>query len=66
MVIDYDQLLAKRPHSPDSVFAWHQGGDPALGAPVPTGTLGPVVAAAVGAFGQGVSGPTPLNLISQL
>ena len=24
MTIDYDQLLAKRPNSPDSVFAWHQ------------------------------------------
>ena len=24
MSIDYDQLLAKRPNSPDSVFAWHQ------------------------------------------
>ena len=24
MTIDYDQLLAKRPKSPDSVFAWHQ------------------------------------------
>ena len=24
MSIDYDQLLAKRPGSPDSVFAWHQ------------------------------------------
>ncbi|KAK9908482.1 hypothetical protein WJX75_008555 [Coccomyxa subellipsoidea] len=21
---DYDQILAKRPHSPDAVFAWHQ------------------------------------------
>ena len=24
MSIDYDQLLAKRPGSPDSIFAWHQ------------------------------------------
>lgn len=24
MRIDYDQLLAKKPRSPDSVFAWHQ------------------------------------------
>lgn len=24
MVLDYDQLLAKRPRSPDAVFAWHQ------------------------------------------
>ena len=24
MSIDYDQLLAKRPASPDSIFAWHQ------------------------------------------
>lgn len=24
MVIDYDQLLAKRPHREDAVFAWHQ------------------------------------------
>ena len=24
MKIDYDQLLAKRPRAPDSVFAWHQ------------------------------------------
>ena len=24
MTIDYDQLLAKRPNSPDSIFAWHQ------------------------------------------
>lgn len=24
MSIDYDQLLAKRPRSPDSIFAWHQ------------------------------------------
>ena len=24
MAIDYDQLLAKRPNSPDSIFAWHQ------------------------------------------
>ena len=24
MKIDYDQLLAKRPKAPDSVFAWHQ------------------------------------------
>ncbi|MCB9871433.1 MAG: phytanoyl-CoA dioxygenase family protein [Planctomycetes bacterium] len=24
MVLDYDQLLAKRPHKPDAVFAWHQ------------------------------------------
>lgn len=24
MKIDYDQLLAKRPRSPDSIFAWHQ------------------------------------------
>lgn len=24
MVLDYDQLLAKRPHRDDAVFAWHQ------------------------------------------
>jgi len=24
MKIDYDQLLAKRPKAPDSIFAWHQ------------------------------------------
>lgn len=24
MQIDYDQILAKRPHSEDAVFAWHQ------------------------------------------
>lgn len=24
MHIDYDQILAKRPHSEDAVFAWHQ------------------------------------------
>jgi hypothetical protein len=24
MKIDYDQLLAKKPRSPDSIFAWHQ------------------------------------------
>lgn len=24
MVLDYDQLLAKRPHREDAVFAWHQ------------------------------------------
>ena len=24
MVPDYDQILAKRPHSSDAVFAWHQ------------------------------------------
>ena len=24
MHVDYDQILAKRPHSEDAVFAWHQ------------------------------------------
>lgn len=24
MQIDYDQILAKRPHSEDAIFAWHQ------------------------------------------
>jgi len=24
MTVDYDQILAKRPHSPDAIFAWHQ------------------------------------------
>ena len=24
MVIDYDQILAKRPNTTDSIFAWHQ------------------------------------------
>jgi hypothetical protein len=23
MAVDYDQILAKRPHSADSTFAWH-------------------------------------------
>lgn len=24
MMVDYDQILAKRPNSEDAVFAWHQ------------------------------------------
>lgn len=24
MAVDYDQILAKRPESPDAVFKWHQ------------------------------------------
>ena len=24
MQVDYDQILAKRPHTTDSIFAWHQ------------------------------------------
>lgn len=24
MSVDYDQILAKRPRSPDSIFSWHQ------------------------------------------
>jgi phytanoyl-CoA hydroxylase len=24
MAVDYDQILAKRPNSSDSIFAWHQ------------------------------------------
>ena len=24
MEIDYDQILAKKPHRPEAVFAWHQ------------------------------------------